>query len=134
MLFLIIGVVLVVYFGFLLIRQIKSKQWKIMRLSAVIVAIGLTSAITGFIMISSPANDPDSAKITLQEYNQIKEGMTYNEVVEITGSPGDKSDLEGEEDESLAAYVFEGNAGDTSYAQLFFKDDKLLIKSQMSLE
>lgn len=134
MFFIIVGTVLFVYFGILLVRQIRAKQWKIARLSAVIVAIGLAGVITGFVMVSSSPGDADAEKITLQEYNRIEEGMTYKEVVEIVGASGKKSDLEGEKDDSISVYVFEGNGGSVSYAQLFFKDERVLIKSQLYLE
>lgn len=136
MFFIIIGAVLFVYFGILLTKQIRAKQWKIARLSAVIVAIGLAGVITGFVMVSGSLGDPDAEKITLQEYEWIEKGMTYDEVVEIVGSRGEKTEVsEADGDrEAITNYTFEGIGGPQANATMYFQGDKLIIKAQMSLE
>ncbi|QDH23435.1 DUF3862 domain-containing protein [Saccharibacillus brassicae] len=132
MLFLIIGVVLALYFSVLLARQIKAKQWKVARLSAVIVTAGLAGIVTGLVMLSS-SGDSHSGEITLEEYDQIQIGMTYKEVVDIIGAPGKKTDVVKTEsgETGVTNYIFERNDGSKPDVTLYFKDDELIIKSQM---
>lgn len=70
-------------------------------------------------------------KITAEEYAQISSGMTYEQVVEIIGEPGEEissSDVAGI---STVAYSWQNFNG--SNAMLMFQDDALIQKSQFGL-
>jgi len=70
-------------------------------------------------------------KITLAEFNQIKEGMTYEEVVKIIGAPGELKNEGG----SLSTYRFEGKGSKPLASGVFiFRNGKVESKSQHNLE
>ena len=74
--------------------------------------------------------------ISLEKYNQIEEGMTYSEVVNIIGCDGKKvkdSFSLGEKVTETKTYTWYGKDG-ISYAKISFIDDKVIGKSQEGLE
>jgi outer membrane protein assembly factor BamE (lipoprotein component of BamABCDE complex) len=71
----------------------------------------------------------DSKLITLQQFNQVEKGMTYEEVMEITGVEGKPMT---EESESTTMYAWDGVAPD-SFMALTFKNGKLTEKIQNGL-
>lgn len=70
-------------------------------------------------------------KITLAEFNQIKEGMTYKEVVNIIGAPGELMN----EGQSLSTYRFEGKSSKSlASGVFFFRNGIVTDKAQNNLE
>ena len=72
-------------------------------------------------------------KVTLEQYNQIKDGMTYEEVVEIFGgkeSTSSESEIAGIKSEIK---TWNGN-GTFSVATIGFTDGEVSSKSQTGLE
>ncbi|WP_101697594.1 zinc-ribbon domain-containing protein [Clostridium minihomine] len=78
--------------------------------------------------------DPDSEVVTMEEYNQIKDGMEYAQVSEIIGSYGTelgRSTVAGYE---TAMIFWDGNGGIASGATITFSNGKVFAKSQIGLE
>ncbi len=73
----------------------------------------------------------NSPEITLQEFNQLSKGMSYEEVVEIVGSEGKPTS--DPEDENSKAFVWDGVVSE-SFANISFKKDKLITKIQFDLK
>ena len=108
-----------------------------------IIVVVLLLAIGGFIallsqLLPSPLKANDS-RLTLEKYNKIQNGMTYDEVVEIIGFEGTPEYEVGEPgSEFHVSYVcYMGNdqvAGTLgAEASFMFHGGKLNMKSQMGL-
>lgn len=73
-----------------------------------------------------------AADLTMAKYDQIKTGMSYEEVVKIIGSEGTQSSSSKIGSSEMASYRWEGD----KYAKIFatFRDNKLSSKSQSSVK
>lgn len=83
----------------------------------------------------NPPNAPTSksnASISLEKYNQIKNGMTYQEAVNIIGGEGAEVSSSEIGKYKTATYKWDGE--NYSYIILTFQNDKLMFKSQGSLK
>lgn len=80
---------------------------------------------------SSTAKDGD-ADISMDKYNQIKNGMSYEEIVKIIGSEGEQSSNSKIGDIEISSYRWKG----PNYSNIFgtFRDNKLTSKSQNGLK
>jgi len=80
-----------------------------------------------------PKNQPD---ITMAEFNQIKNGMAYEQVTSIIGGPGEMMVETGTPGDPLytVKYQFKGEGIINSNAQLTFQSGKLNTKAQMGLK
>ena len=74
--------------------------------------------------------------ISKKEFDQLKSGMSYEEVVKIVGSEGEVLSESGNEGEDLhtVMYSWEGESGWGSNANAMFQGGKLNTKAQMGLE
>lgn len=84
----------------------------------------------------SSANTED-AKITLEEFNQIETGMTYEQVVEIIGTEGtvmSESDITGDGQYKTTIYSWEGEGSLGANANITFQSGKVVSKAQFGLE
>jgi len=81
---------------------------------------------------SSPANKPGISKA---EYDQIKNGMSYNEVKAIIGSDGESMSEVGEKgtDYYTVVYMWKGEGMIGANANFTFQNDKLQMKAQVGL-
>jgi hypothetical protein len=59
--------------------------------------------------VSTPAKSGKNSSLTLDKYNQIKNGMSYAEVVEIMGSAGTETMSSGEGKYKVESYKWEGD-------------------------
>lgn len=75
-------------------------------------------------------NEPE---ITLDEFNQIETGMTYEEVVNIIGSEGTLTSETTVGDITSKMYSWNGKSI-TSNATFLFQNDSLTSKSQLNLD
>ncbi|MBS1797280.1 MAG: DUF3862 domain-containing protein [Acidobacteria bacterium] len=86
---------------------------------------------------SSPAASPKSsngkAELTMDKYNQIKNGMSYKDVVAIIGSEGTETMSSGEGKYKVTSYQWKGG-GDFEYIYAVFMGDKLSSKTQANLK
>ncbi len=86
---------------------------------------------------SSPSNSPSSTSdkktgLTLDKYNQIKNGMTYKEVVDIIGSEGTQTMSSGEGKYKVESYKWEGE--NYQYLSIVMMGDKVSSKVQNGLK
>ena len=83
---------------------------------------------------SSTVNDE---KITLEEFNKIETGMSYEEVVEIIGGEGtvlSESDITGDGQYKTTIYSWDGNGMLGANANVTFQGGKVISKAQFGLE
>ena len=76
-------------------------------------------------------------KISLDEFNQIKNGMTYDEVVSIIGSKGEllsESDLGIGSEYVTTMWMWEGKGSIGANANVMSQDGKVVNKAQFGLE
>ena len=75
----------------------------------------------------------EKVEVSLEQYNQIKDGMTYEEVVEIFG--GKESSSSESETAGIKSQImmWDGN-GDFSIVTIAFIDGEVYSKSQTGLE
>jgi hypothetical protein len=79
----------------------------------------------------------NDGKISLDEFNQIKTGMTYDEVVSIIGSKGEllsESDLGIGSEYVTTMWMWEGKGSIGANANVMFQDGKVVNKAQFGLE
>ncbi len=72
----------------------------------------------------------NSPEITLQEFNQLSKGMSYEEVAEIIGSDGIQS---APDDDSTKMLIWDGVVKG-SFASIEFKKNQLTRKMQVDLK
>ena len=105
----------------------------------VIGIIGLIVVIALVIMVGVPIIDlrSDDPVVTFVKFDQIRQGMTYEEIVEIVGEEGvavSDSSPEEEQDGETKTLTFEWKNGDLSGMRISFKNGKLVEKSQTELD
>ena len=82
---------------------------------------------------SSPAStDKKVTGLTLDKYNQIKNGMTYKEVRDIIGSDGTQTMSSGEGKYKVESYKWEGE--NYQYLSIVTMGDKVSSKVQNGLK
>ena len=81
--------------------------------------------------IVSPTSNKTST-ISLAKYNQIKNGMNYQETVNILGGEGTEVSSSEVGKYKTATYKWDGE--NYSYIILTFQNDKLMFKTQGSLK
>lgn len=81
---------------------------------------------------SGNSETTSSADLTLAKYNQIQNGMSYEEAVKIIGSEGTQTSSSNFGQIKVASYKWEGD----KYAKIFatFRDNKLASKSQSNVK
>lgn len=77
--------------------------------------------------------ETNGAEITLDEFNSIETGMTYQEVVDIIGSEGTLSSENTIGDTNTKMYIWYGKDG-LSNANFIFSNDSLTSKAQLGLK
>ncbi|AXI29486.1 hypothetical protein CIB87_10865 [Priestia megaterium] len=77
----------------------------------------------------------DDGVLTKEKFEQIKDGMTYEEVVKIIGSEGELLSESGEKGTSLytVMYSFEADGSFGANSSMMFQGNKLMNKSQFGL-
>lgn len=88
---------------------------------------------------SSPSSSPSkgsgsSAKVTLAQYNDVKTGMTYDEVIEKLGGEGEEISTTEVGSYSTGVYKWDGDGEDYASVTLIFQNKKLISKSQYGLK
>lgn len=76
----------------------------------------------------------DSEYITLEEYNQIDTGMTYEQVTEIIGSKGTVTSQSESNGYKIVLITWYGNGVAGSNANVTFTNDKVTGKAQFGLK
>lgn len=83
-----------------------------------------------------PEEPKSSPKISLDEFNQIQTGMTYQQVVDIIGSEGtvlSETDI-GEPQYKTTIYTWEGSGSLGANANITIQDGKVISKAQFGLK
>lgn len=99
----------------------------------------IISLLAAFVLVLSlsVSCSSDSSKISLEEFNSINTGMTYDEVCDIIGSEGELLSEAGSElgEQYLTqTYTWKGEGSDASNASIIFQGGKVLSKAQVGLE
>ena len=100
--------------------------------------IGIIIIIIGIIAIVSGMGDTDSSKedkcyITLAEFNEIKNGMTYEQVKDIVGCDGTVNSDTEVMGSKMTIYSWYGKDG-ISNANVNIQNGKLINKTQIGLK
>ena len=84
---------------------------------------------------SAPATKEENGKLTEEKFKQVKEGMTYEEVVKIVGAEGKILSETGSagEPHHTVMYEFETD-GVLSSSTMMFQGGKLINKAQIGVE
>lgn len=90
---------------------------------------------------SKPEPEPKPAKketnkptITLDEFNRIQNGMTYDQVVNIIGGKGTLQSSAGDGQYKTEMYMWEGEGGFGANANVTFQGGKVEAKAQLGLQ
>ena len=84
--------------------------------------------------ISKELSEATAELITLDEFNTIQNGMSYEEVVEIIGSEGEASSTATVGDITTSIYMWKGKGSVGANANVTFIDNKVSAKAQFGLE
>ncbi|HHY66103.1 MAG TPA: DUF3862 domain-containing protein [Alicyclobacillus sp.] len=76
----------------------------------------------------------NSSKITKEEFDKIQTGMTYDQVVQIIGGPGELLSEAGDGEYKMQMYKWDGEKGFGSNANVSFQGGKVVAKAQLGLE
>lgn len=122
-------------------KPIYKKWWFWLIIIIILLAIGGSANNQNTNVITSNENTtnvtipekPTNTKVTLEQYNQIKDGMTYDEVIAIFGmkeNGSSESEIAGIKSEIK---TWNGN-GTISVVTIGFTNGKVSSKSQTGLE
>ena len=123
-------------------KPIYKKWWFWLIIVVIIIAIvGGTQGGSGDnVQTSTSSNNFDTIddiKITLEEFNSIETGMTYEQVVEIIGGEGtvlSETDVTGDAQYKTTMYSWEGKGNLGANANITFQAGKVVSKAQFGLE
>lgn len=85
-------------------------------------------------LIIGVTSAPSQGFITIQEYNQIREGMTYDRVEEVVGGWGELVDRTEINENTISVYVWHENETSDTYATITFENGRVIDKVQSGLE
>ena len=125
-------------------KPIYKKWWFWVIIVVIIVAIATSQGTetnnvqqTSVNTDNSNATNTNDTKISLEEFNQIETGMSYEEVVEIVGGEGtvlSESDITGDGQYKTTIYSWDGNRMLGANANVTFQGGKVISKAQFGLE
>lgn len=117
-------------------RKMESPILRIL-IGCIILIIGIASLATDMSeMTSNQSETAETSKITLEKFNQIQTGMTYQEVVGIIGEEGtvlSETDIMNDEQYKTTMYYWYGEDG-ISNANVTIQGGKVISKAQIGLE
>jgi hypothetical protein len=81
---------------------------------------------------SNSSKSTSKSGLSMEKYNQIKNGMNYKQVVEILGSEGTETMSSGEGKYKVTAYKWDGE--NYQFVNVVFMGDKVTSKVQANLK
>ncbi len=114
----------------------QSKSSALLGLLALgLIVFAIVSLISdGLVSFFTDDDNKKSVTITMDEYEEIEVGMSYDDVVEIVGGKGELKNENGKgTDFHTEMYRYEGK-DKRSYASLYFINGTLRTKSQLGLD
>ncbi len=102
----------------------------------VAIVVIIVFAIIGMLSLNGMSGGDDNKYISMDEFNQINQGMTYEEVSEIIGSEGElvsEVDIGMGEQYRTVIYTWYGDGVSGANANFTFQGDKLVSKAQIGL-
>lgn len=112
-----------------------GKRQKRSVIKTILSCIFLLFVVLVIIAIATGGGDKDEAGImTMDKFNTIQNGMTYEEVVEIVGGEGELSNTAGDGEYKIELYSWDGNGNVGSNANVTFTNGKVSGKAQLGLE
>lgn len=118
-------------------RTLKSHGCLIPVLIFLIIICGSVAAFLNMdssIQKSISGVSDSSEYITMEEYNQIETGMSYDEVRAIIGSDGELSGTSSVGGYTVSIYTWYGNGMAGSNANVTFSNGEVTAKAQVGLE
>lgn len=123
-------------------KPIYKKWWFWLIIVVIIIAIvGGTQGGNGDNANASTSSNNfetlDNTKITLEEFNRIETGMTYEQVTDIIGGEGtvlSEADITGNPEYKTTIYTWEGSGSLGANANVTFQGGKVVSKAQFGLK
>lgn len=123
-------------------KPIYKRWWFWLIIIVIVIAIATSQGTNTNTTEQTSANSEGSTmakdtKITLEEFNQVETGMTYEQVVEIIGTEGtvmSESDITGDGQYKTTIYSWEGEGSLGANANITFQAGKVVSKAQFGLE
>lgn len=116
-----------------------AKVWLIVGVAAAVLLCCCIASVVGFVLLDKIINinvgdamsQPESADVTVANYNRVQIGMTYPQVAAIFGGPGVLT-VEGEiAGQRFEVYQWKGPGG--AYALISFENGRVSDKEQSNL-
>ena len=98
----------------------------------ILLGVGVATSINDTTNPTS-SQTSENTKATLEKFNQIQTGVTYQEVVELMGEEGTLSTESSYGDQTMQIYYWYAKNG-ISNATVSFQNEKVTAKSQIGLE
>lgn len=96
-------------------------------INSIVTSNNVTEAVTNVV-------DDDNQTIDKSEFNQIQNGMTYEQVVKIIGNAGELTSENEIAGFKSQMYMWKGHGGIGANANAMFQNGKLMSKAQFGLE
>lgn len=84
--------------------------------------------------VKNPPPKTQRPQVTLNQFNQIREGMSYSEVVKILGMEGKIAHEKQTVRDTFKSYGWKLEGARFTYIDITFKNDRMLSKSHYGLE
>ena len=112
------------------------KKWWVWVITVVVVVVAATSGNTGSENNSGNTSAPqkNSPKISMEEFEKIKTGMSYEEVVSIIGGEGELTSQVDIAGYDTKMYTWQGEGGLGANANATFQNGALTSKAQLGLK
>lgn len=82
---------------------------------------------------SSMPEEKKATEVSLDQFNQLQEGMTYQEVIAILGSPGELQSSQEMAGYKTVMYMWKGNSL-MGNMNAIFQNEKMIQRSQFALQ
>lgn len=112
--------------------KMKQKNPIITIIGILLLVFGLIEIISGAEITPSEESNENPPYITMDEFNAIQTGMSYEEVIEIIGSDGTASSEVSLGDITTKIYIWYGKDG-ASNANVTFVNGEVTAKAQFAL-